>query len=84
MKGKILELGIPATFLRTSAYYENCIKLGFLKKREDGTFLLDQNMPDDTSIPSFSVKQIGGWVKAILENPEAFQGKCLSCSTDLR
>ena len=29
-------------------------------------------MPDETKVTSFAVTQIGGWVKAILDDPEAY------------
>ena len=66
---------VPAAFLNTCGYFSDMLKYDLLKKNEDGSLTMWLLMPDDTQVNQFAVEQTGEWVKAILEDPKACEGR---------
>ena len=58
----------PVTHLYTGFYLSNLVKFKLLQKQEDGSLLLNINMPDDAPLPSYAVEQTGGWVLAAFKD----------------
>ena len=68
------QLGIPATFIRVSFYYENFLNAFPLRKGQDGAYHF--GFPQgDTKMSMVSVEDVGGVVSTILDHPEAYIGR---------
>jgi hypothetical protein len=71
------------TNLYTSAYLSNLLKLGLLKKDDDGTYTLAMAAPDDCVLTSFAVEQTGGWVAGILRDPKKYIGSRVDACSEV-
>lgn len=64
---------VPATQVFTSYFYENLLDAKWEEK--DGKRVFKLEMPDDAQIPSYSVAQVGLWVRVALNDPEKWIGE---------
>lgn len=71
------EIGLPISVVTTPSYFENMWMFYPLKRLPDGSLLADYFFPTELIFPSFAAEDLGGWVLAILKNPEAWLGKKL-------
>ncbi|WP_433469819.1 NmrA/HSCARG family protein [Spirillospora sp. CA-128828] len=67
--GYFRELGLPATFMRTSFYWENLLGPMFRRRGDDGALLLTIAMGDGL-LPGVSVKNLGRFAFGIFTHPE--------------
>lgn len=74
-------LGIPATFLLTSFFYENFINLPNLKLAP-GKLLLADNL-GDAIVPAHSVSDIGETAAVVFVSPQSYAGKTIPIVGDL-
>lgn len=67
-------LGLNATFIHVSFYFENFLFFFPPKKQDDGTFAI--GFPQgDTPLAGVAVEDVGGIVAPVFENPDKFKGK---------
>jgi uncharacterized protein YbjT (DUF2867 family) len=77
-----IELGVPTTFLRTSAYWENFIYFGWGPQRgEDGVLAVTFPM-GDKKLPSIGVEDIGKCAYGIFKAGDEFIGKTLGVASE--
>jgi hypothetical protein len=78
----IRKLGLPASFLVTSFYYENLLHWFKPKLDDSDTYVFSTPQEPETHVPMFSVSQTGGWVLQGFLHPERFMGadlQAVSC-----
>ncbi len=76
------KLGLPATFLQTSFYWENLLYFGLgPKKDEDGKFMFTIPM-DDKKLPGIAAEDIGKCAFGIFKRGEELIGKTVSIAGD--
>ncbi|WWC60886.1 uncharacterized protein I303_103462 [Kwoniella dejecticola CBS 10117] len=69
--------GIPITNLIITAYWENITSFSLIQAKEDGTYVLNLPLLDDTKHWGFPVADTGLWARAAFENPDKWIGKDL-------
>jgi len=69
-------LGLPASFVHMSFYYENFLQLFPPVRGEDRNYYF--GFPyGDARLPAASVEDLGGVVKALFNNPEKYMGRTI-------
>jgi uncharacterized protein YbjT (DUF2867 family) len=76
------EIGLPATFLLTSFYYQNWQSFP-PSKNDKGEFVFALGMPGETKLISYDVRDTGPVVAKILADGAAFIGKTVPVFGDL-
>ncbi|KAK7985009.1 hypothetical protein PG988_002631 [Apiospora saccharicola] len=77
----IREQGIPAAFFMPGFYMSNLPGGNFRKSADDGTWTLGLPFPGQTQIPMYHSGDTGKYVKAMVLNRDAVQGKRFLAAT---